>query len=113
MSISDTSTLTDTGNMEPNNENMFTNNIDMLTHINNNIETLDDDFWSEVLSADNSNQSCQLDSAAAYAAADDIHFPFALSPFTTGDTSTDIVDAFNMDFWGDHQVLTELSSPQL
>ncbi|KAI9122016.1 hypothetical protein K1719_006705 [Acacia pycnantha] len=94
ISISDTSTLTTSDNIEPNsNDIMSTNHVEMLTH---NIDTtLDEDFWSEVLSADNSGVSSQLEGVGAYAA--DPHFQFPLSP-----EAASICDGFNMDFWDGH-----------
>ncbi|XP_028765510.1 transcription factor MYB13-like [Neltuma alba] len=107
ISASDASTLTNS--VERHSNDMSTNDVETLTQ---NIEALDEDFWSEVLSADNSGESSELAGVGAYAA--DPHFQFPFSPLT-GEPS--ICDGFNIDFWGDNvyartHELTELL-PQL
>ncbi|XP_054800889.1 transcription factor MYB13-like [Prosopis cineraria] len=96
ISISDASTLTTSDNVERNNNDVSTNDIETPT-----LETLDEDFWSEVLSADNSGENSELAGVGDYAA--DPHFQFPFSPLT-GEPS--ICDGFSVDFWGHDNVYT-------
>ncbi|XP_061375524.1 transcription factor MYB14-like [Gastrolobium bilobum] len=103
-SSSDLSTLTISDNYDHNSSFiMSTINHDMS--MNNSVEHLDEDFWSEVLSADNSNE---LNSFPAIGS--DLKFQFPFSPLFTEEgvpfaSSSSMYDS--MDFWCDFYMRTE------
>ncbi|TKY52738.1 Myb-related protein Myb4 [Spatholobus suberectus] len=91
---SDMSTLTTTSDTNEHNSSAIDHH---HVSMNNNVESLDDDFWSQVLSADNFNETSSFLAIGAV----DRKFQFSLSPLLTqeGVQSSSVYD--NVNFWYD------------